>query len=88
MHPWGIKSSPYIACLAVKKMVEQNSCKASDLTLGTVPKDMYVDDFIFSADCFDNAQLFANEAIALFRSRGFELAKWSVNKDSVNGRNG
>ena len=27
----------------------------------------------FSADSFDDAQLIANEAIALFRSRGFEL---------------
>ena len=84
VHPSGIKSSPYIACLAIKKMVEQNPSKASDLTLGTVSKNMYVDDFIFSADSFDDAQLIANEAIALFRSRGFELVKWSANKESVN----
>ena len=51
-------------------MVEQNSCKVSDLTLGTVPKNIYADDLIFSADSFDDAQLTANEAIALFRSRG------------------
>ena len=38
VHPWGIKSSSYIACLAIKKVVEQNTCKASDLTLGTVSK--------------------------------------------------
>ena len=84
VHPWGIKSSPYIACLAIKKMMEQNPCKASDLTLDTVSKNMYVDDFIFSADSFDDAQLIAKEAIALFRSRGFELVKWSANKESVN----
>ena len=47
VHPWGIKSSPYIACLGIKKMVEQNPSKASDLTLGTVSKNMCVDDFIF-----------------------------------------
>ena len=84
VHPWGIKSSPYIACIAIKKMVEQNPSKASDLTLGTVLKNMYVDDFIFSADSFNDAQLIANEAIALFHSRGFELVKWSANKESVN----
>ena len=38
----------------------------------------------FSADSFDDAQLIANEAIALFCSRGFELVKWSANKESVN----
>ena len=64
-------------------MVEQNPCKASDLTLDTVSKNMYVDDF-FSADSFDDAQLIANEAIDLFRSRRFELVKWSTNKESVN----
>ena len=87
----GIKSSPYIACLAIKRMVEQNPSKASDLTLGTVPKNMYcMLRILFSADGFDDAQLIANEAIALFRSREFELVKWSANKESVNvlGRNG
>ena len=54
VHPWGIKSSPYIACLAIKKMVEQNPCKASDLRLSTVSKNMYVDELIFSADSFDD----------------------------------
>ena len=47
MYPWRIKSSRYIACSAIKKMVEQNPCKASDLKLGTVSKNIYVDDFIF-----------------------------------------
>ena len=64
--------------------MEQNPCKASDLTLGTVSKNIYVDDFIFSADSFDDAQPIANEAIALFRSRGFELVKWSANNESMN----
>ena len=64
--------------------MEQNFCKASDLTLGTVSKNMYVDNFIFSADSFDDVQLIANEAIALFRSRGFELLKWSANEEPVN----
>ena len=84
MHSWGIKSSRYIACLAIKQMVKHNPCKTSDLTLGTVSKNMYVDDFIFSADSFDDAQVIANEAIALFRSRGFEFVKWSAKKGSVN----
>ena len=45
---------------------------------------MYVDNSIFSADSFDDAQLIANEAIALFCSRGFKLVKWSANKEFVN----
>ena len=84
MHSRGIKSSPYIACLAIKKIVEQNLYKTSDLTLGTVSKNMYVNDFIFSADSCDDVRLIANEAIALFCSRWFESVKWSANKESVN----
>ena len=84
MHSCGIKSSPYIACLAIKKVMEQNLNKTSDFTLGTVSKNMYVNDFIFSADSFDDAQLIDNEAIALFRSRGYESVKSSANKESVN----
>ena len=64
--------------------MEQNLCKASDLTLDTVSKNMYVDDFILNADSFDDAQLIANEVIALFRSRRFELVKWNANKEPVN----
>ena len=47
-------------------------------------KIVYVDDFIFSGDNFDDAKLITNEEIALFCSRGFELVKWSANKESVN----
>ena len=84
VHPWGIKSSPYIACLAIKKMVDQNPSKASNLTLRTVSENMYVDDFLFSVDSFDDARLIANESIELFRSRGFEFVKWSANRESMN----
>ena len=34
-------------------------------------------------DSFDDGQLIAKKAIALFRIRGFELVKWSANKKSV-----
>ena len=69
MHFWDIKSSLYIDCLAIKKMVEQNSGKANDLALGTASKNMYVDDFIFLGDGRNDVQLIGNEAIALFCSR-------------------
>ena len=36
VHPWGIKSSPYIACLAFKKLVEENPTCASDMTLQNI----------------------------------------------------
>ena len=83
VHPWGIKSSPYIACLAFKKMIEQNPSNASELTLSSVSENMYMDDFIFSVDSLEDAQMITNESIALFRGRGFNLVKWSANKEAL-----
>ena len=73
VHPWGIKSSPYIACLALKKLVEENPTCASDMTLQNTLQNMCMDDLIFSVDSLESAQTITNEVVSLFRSRGFKL---------------
>ena len=83
VHPWGIKSSPYIACLAFKKLVEENPTCASDMTLQNILQNMYMDDLIFSVDSLESAQTITNEAVSLFKSRGFKLVKWSANRDTM-----
>ena len=83
VHPWGIKSSPYIACLAFKKLVEENPTCASDMTLQNILQNMYMDDLIFSVDSLESAQTITNEAVSLFKSRGFKLVKWSTNRDTM-----
>ena len=83
VHPWGIKSSPYIACLAFKKLVEENPTCASDMTLQNIPQNMYMDDLIFSVDSLESAQTITNEAVSLFKSRRFKLVKWSANRDTM-----
>ena len=82
VHPWGIKSSPYIACLAFKKLVEENPTCASDMILQNILQNMYMDDLIFSVDSLESAQTITNEAVSLFKSRGFKLVKWSANRDT------
>ena len=64
-------------------MIEQNPSNASELTLSSVSENMYMDDFIFSVDSLEDAQMITNESIALFRSRGFNLVKWSANKEAL-----
>ena len=78
VHPWGIKSIPYIACLAIKKLVEENPTCASDMTLQNILQNMYMDDLIFSVESLESAQTIANEAVSLFKSCGFKLVKWSA----------
>ena len=83
VHPWGIKSSPYIACLAFKKLVEENPTCASDMTLQNILQNMYMDDLIFSVDSLESAQTITNEAVSLFKSREFKFVKWSANRDTM-----
>ena len=83
VHPWGIKSSPYIACLAFKKLVEENPTCAIDMTLQNILQNMYMDDLIFSVDSLESAQTITNEAVSLFKSRRFKLVKWSANRDTM-----
>ena len=82
-HPWGVKSSPFIASFAIQKTLEDNATGASDLTRDTIRKNIYMDHLIFSVDSLDEAKTIAHEAIELFDSRGFKLVKWSANRDSV-----
>ena len=44
---------------------------------------MYMDDLIFSVDSLESAQTITNEAVNLFKSRGFKLVKWSANRDTM-----
>ena len=82
-HPWGVKSSSFIASFAIQKTLDDNATGASDLTLDTIRKNIYMDDLMFSVDSLDEAKIIANEAIDLFDSRGFKLVKWSANKNAV-----
>ena len=75
-HPWGVKSSFFIASFArIPKTLDDNATGASDLTLDTIRKNIYMDDLMFSVDSLDEAKIIADEAIDLFDSRGFKLVK-------------
>ena len=82
-HPWGIKSSPFIASYAIQKSLDDNATGASEQTRETIRKNIYMDDVIFSVDSLEDARSIANEAVDLFDSRGFKLVKWSGNREVV-----
>ena len=77
-HAWGVISSPYIACAAIRKAADENPTNASNLTTETIRRCMYMDDLLFSSHSIEEAQLIADESIKLFDSRGFKLVKWSA----------
>ena len=55
-HPWGVKSSPFIASFAIQKTLDDNATGASDLTFDTIRKNIYMDDLMFSVDSLDEAK--------------------------------
>ena len=75
-HPWGVKSSPFIASFAIQKTLEDNATGASELTRNTIRKNIYMDDVIFGVDSLEEARTIAHEAIELFDSCGFKLVKF------------
>ena len=83
VHPWGVTSSDFVACLAIQKMVELNAKKFSDSTCFNVLNNLYMDDLIYSADTLEEARKVAFESIDLFKSSGFNLVKWSSNKQTM-----
>ena len=43
-HVWGLNSSPYIALLAIRRLVEENPTRASQFTLNAAANHRYMDD--------------------------------------------
>ena len=77
-HVWGVISSPFIACTAIRRIAIDNPINASQLTTNTITNSMYMDDLLFSTDTIASAQQITDESIKLFDCRGFKLTKWSA----------
>ena len=78
-HVWGVNSSPYVALLAFKRLVEENPTDASPVTLNAVKENRYMDDVLFASNNLLDAVNFAEKGTELFKSRGFNLHKWAFN---------
>ena len=78
-HVWGITSSPYVALLALNRLVEENPTNASKLTLNAIENNRYMDDIFLASDSLSDLGIVAKESIDLIESRGFKLRKWVSN---------
>ena len=78
-HVWGINSSPYVALLALNRLVEKNPTNASKLTLNAIENNRYMDDILLASDSLSDLEIVAKESIELMESRGFKLRKWVSN---------
>ena len=53
-HVWGINSSPFVALLAIKCLVDENPVNASSLTLKAVEHNRYMDDVLLANSLLEN----------------------------------
>ena len=79
-HVWGVISSPFIACYAIRKLGLDNPTGASESAIRTVLNSMYMHDLLFSVNTLREAQSISIELNGLFASRGFQLVKWTANR--------
>ena len=77
------KVAPTLPVLHLRSLLKKNPTCTSDMTLQNILQNMYMDDLIFSVDSLESAQTITNEAVSLFKSRGFKLVKWSANRDTM-----
>ena len=78
-HVWGINSSPYVALIALNRLVEENPRNASKLALNAIENNGYMDDILLASDSLSDLEIVAKESIDLMESRGFKLRKWVSN---------
>ena len=74
-HVWGINSSPYVALLALNRLVEENPTNASKLTLNAIENNRYIDDILLASDSLSDLEIVAKESIDLMESCGFGFLK-------------
>ena len=68
--------------MAIRKTAEKNHTNANVLTLDTIRNSMYMDGLLFSTHTPEEAQTVALDSIELLASRGFQLVKWTSNKQA------
>ena len=81
-HVWGVNSSPYVALVALNRLVSENPTNPSQVTLNAIEKNRYMDDVLLASDKLVDLETFASEGCELFESRGFKLRKWVADSDA------
>lgn len=75
---FGIKSSPFFALRTIRKLAQDEERQYPRAST-SIARDMYVDDLIISVADLSEAKLLVAKLIAMFKTGGFDLVKWSSN---------
>ena len=58
-HVWGINSSPFVALLAIKRLINENPSDACEATLQAELNNRYMDDMLFASSSFEDLRVIA-----------------------------
>ncbi|XP_038133532.1 uncharacterized protein LOC119778397 [Cyprinodon tularosa] len=83
VHLFGAKSSPSCANYALRRTAEDGKDRSSPEAVTTILEHFYVDDCLVSVSDKKKAISLTKDLIALCKSGGFHLAKWSSNSREV-----
>ena len=83
VHIFGAKSSPSCTTFALRKTANDNKSKYSEITVNSVSKSFYVDDFLKSLDDEGAVVDLARELRQLLKCGGFRLTKFLSNRQNV-----
>lgn len=83
VHLFGPTSSPSRCSYALRKTGEENQESFDEKTIGTVRKNVYVDDCLNYLPAKEEALKLVDELPALLARVGFRLTKWVFNERSV-----
>lgn len=75
---FGLNCSPFLAMRTLRKLASDERDrhpKAAEVAIN----DLYMDDFVYSVNTISEAVTLSTELMAMFKSGGFELVKWSSN---------
>ena len=83
VHPFGAKSSPSIACYALREAAAQHGSDLSPEARRTVLENFYVDDVLKSTSDEPTAIKLIQELKLLCQRGGFKLTKFTSNSAAV-----
>ncbi|XP_053685681.1 uncharacterized protein LOC128735210 [Sabethes cyaneus] len=79
---YGTKTAPFLAIQAMREAAESYK-EVYPKAVERVTTDFYVDDFVSGADNEAEAKQLKEQVIEILSSAGFELRKWSSNKEAL-----
>lgn len=80
---YGTKAAPFLAMMTLKQLASDEGHKYSNRAKQALENEFYMDDLLSGSHNIDSALQLKTDLIALLKSGGFNLRKWSSNNTDL-----